>query len=50
MFIFDQIFLHPQPVVGSANKRIKGAQWDETFSILSILKILFMLSYVAYWS
>ena len=29
---------------------LKGTPWDETFSILSILKIYLMWSYTAYWS
>ena len=50
-------FLRPQKIMKFVHGghlefqwNLKGSSWEETFSMLSILKIQFIWSYITYWS
>ena len=47
---FHHIKIHSLYCPQEPFNNIKGTPWDETFSILSILTIYFIWSYIAYWS
>ena len=47
MYMFNKIQIY---IAMLTILQIKGTPWDETFSMLSILKMLLIWSLIAYWS